>query len=388
MPSRLRRSLTAKLVLAQLAVIVAGSATLALVALLLGPTLFHDHVRDALGYVPPTVLRHLDQAFGESLAISLGVAIAAAAATAAAVAVLVSIRIVRPVHALADAAQRVSRSDYEARVSVPGDDELAVLARSFNEMAGSLAEAERRRRRLLADVAHELRTPLATIDAYLEGLADGVVEPDAETWRLLRSESARLGRLAEDIARVSSAEDRRLELHLERTDAAQLVSSAAAALEPAFAAKSVELRVDPGPVPFEVDVDRDRMAEVLANLLENALRHTPAGGTATITARKADRRAVLAVEDTGEGLDPAELDRVFERFYRVDSSRSRELGGSGIGLAIARALVEAHGGSIRAESGGLGRGARFVVTLPAGGRRPPTGSSVTRVGPARVGEKQ
>ncbi len=361
----MRRSLTAKLLAAQLAVIIAGSATLALVALLLGPSLFHRHIRDALGYVPPTVLHHLDQAFGESLALSLGLGIAAAAATAAAIGWLVSNRIVRPVHALAGAAQQVSRGDYQARVRIVGDDELTVLARSFNEMAGSLASAEERRRRLLADVAHELRTPLATIDAYLEGLADGVVQPQPETWQLLRRESARLNRLSDDIARVSRAEERQLDLQLERVRSQQLIEAAARAAAPGSADKGVELVVKPEHGAPMVAVDRDRIAEVLANLLENALRHTPAGGSVTVAATRDGDSAVLSVTDTGEGLDPRELEQIFERFYRTDSARSRDRGGSGIGLTISRALVEAHGGTLLAESDGPGKGSRFVCRLPA-----------------------
>ena len=362
----LRHNLTAKLLAAQLAVIVAGSATLALVALMLGPALFHRHIRDALGYVPPTVLHHLDQAFGESLALSLGLGIAAATATAAAVSWLVSTRIVRPVHALAVAARQVSRGDYDAHVNVAGDDELTVLARAFNEMAASLASAEERRRRLLSDVAHELRTPLATIDAYLEGLADGVVEPRSETWQLLRGESARLNRLSEDIARVSRAEERQLDLRLEHARPQQLLERAAHAAGPSFAAKGVDLRVEPGPGAPEVTVDRDRIAEVLANLLENALRHTPAGGTVTLAAARDGDAALLTVTDTGEGLDPNELERIFERFYRTDTARTRDRGGSGIGLTISRALVEAHGGRLWAESTGPGGGTRLSCRLPAG----------------------
>lgn len=361
----LRRSLTAKLLAAELAVIIAGSATLALVALLLGPALFHRHIRDALGYVPPTVLHHLDQAFGESLALSLGFGIIAAAAMAAAIGWLVSTRIVRPVHALAGAAQQVSRGDYDARVSVAGDDELTVLARAFNEMAASLASAEERRRRLLSDVAHELRTPLATIDAYLEGLVDGIVEPHAETWALLRSETARLNRLSEDITRVSRAEEHQLDLRLERTGPQQLIETAARAAAPGFTAKGVDLRVEPDHDAPKVAVDRDRIAEVLANLLENALRHTPAGDSVTLAATRDGDSTLLTVTDTGDGLDPDQLEQIFERFYRTDSARSRDRGGSGIGLTISRALVEAHGGNLWAESDGPGRGSRLICRLPA-----------------------
>jgi two-component system sensor histidine kinase BaeS len=361
----IRRNLAAKLLAAQLAVIIAGSASLTLVALLLGPTLYHRHIRDALGYVPPTVLHHLDQAFGQSLALSLGFGIAAATATAAAVSWLISTRIVRPVYALAGAARRVSRGDLNARVTVTGDDELTVLAHAFNEMAGSLASAEERRRRLLSDVAHELRTPLATIDAYLEGLADGIVEAAPETWQLLRTETARLGRLSEDIARVSRAEERQLDLRPEPAQPRELLHAAIAAAAPAFEAKGVSLTLSPNGDSPNVEVDRDRIAEVLMNLLENALRHTSPGGHVTLSTRRDGDSALLTVTDTGEGLQPDQLEHIFERFYRADASRSRELGGSGIGLTIARALAEAHGGSLWAESEGPGKGARFHLRLLA-----------------------
>jgi two-component system sensor histidine kinase BaeS len=361
----LRRSLVGKLLVAELAVVVAGSATLAIVALLLGPTIFHRHVRDALGFVPPTVLHHLDEAFGQALALSLGLGIAAATGTALVVSLLVSNRIVRPLRDLAGAAEQVSLGDYDARVAVTGDDELTVLAHAFNEMAGSLASAEARRRRLLADVAHELRTPLATLDAYLEGLADGVVAAEPATWNLLRLETARLNRLSEDVAKVSRAEERQLDLCLRRTRPQAMIDEAAQAARPAFAAKGVVLEVSGDGHAPDVAVDRDRMTEVLVNLLDNALRHTPARGNVTLSATRDDGFALVSVTDTGEGLDPDELERIFERFYRVDPSRSRDQGGSGIGLTIARALVEAHGGRLWAESDGRGSGTRLICRLPA-----------------------
>lgn len=358
-----RRSLTWKLLAAQLAVIVAGSATLVVVALALGPHIFRRHVEDSLGFVPPAVMGHLDAAFGDALWLSLALGITAATVTAAAVGWIVSTRIVRPLRDLAVAARRIARGNYEARVDVAGSDEVTVLGRAFNEMAASLAAAEERRRQLLSDVAHELRTPLATIDAYLEGLADGVVEPDSGAWKLLRSETRRLGRLTEDVTKVSRAEERQLELRVQRVAPIELLETAARAAAPAFGAKGVKLEISHERDSHVVEVDTDRLGEVLANLLENALRHTPAGGTVTLSATRASDDALLTVADTGDGLTPDDLDRVFERFYRVDSARSRDQGGSGIGLAIARALVEAHGGQLWAESSGPGLGARFVCRL-------------------------
>jgi signal transduction histidine kinase len=310
-------------------------------------------------------MHHLDEAFGESLALSLGLAVAAATVTAVVVSWLLAIRIVRPLGDLAGAARRVSGGDYDARVTIGGDDELTVVARAFNEMAGSLASAEERRRRLLSDLAHELRTPLATIDAYVEGLADGVVPPEPATWTLLRAETGRLSRLSEDVAKVSRAEERQLDLRPQRTRAESLLAGAEAAARPGFDAKGVALERAPGGDAPDVNVDRDRMAEVLANLLDNALRHTPPGGTVTLAQRSDNGGALLSVSDTGEGLEPGELELVFERFYRADPARSRDRGGSGIGLTISRALVEAHGGRLWAESDGPGKGTRFLCRLPA-----------------------
>lgn len=366
LPSFVGRSLTWKLLAAQLAVIVAGSATLALVALIVGPRLFHHHVQDALGFVPAAVMQHLDEAFNQALWLSLGLGIAAATITAIAVSWIVSTRVVRPISDLAEVARGISRGDYESRVDVGGSDELTVLGGAFNEMAASLASAEERRRQLLSDVAHELRTPLATIDAYLEGLADGVVEPSAETWQLLRGESRRLGRITEDLTKVSQAEERQLDLRLQRVAAATLVEAAAGAAAPAYAAKGVELKVSAGGEGLHVRVDTDRLGEVLANLLANALRHTPTEGKVTLAAERAGDDVTFSVADTGDGLAPDDLERIFERFYRVDPSRSRDQGGSGIGLAIARSLVEAHGGRLWAESPGKGQGARFVCLIPSG----------------------
>ncbi|MEX2256886.1 MAG: ATP-binding protein [Acidimicrobiia bacterium] len=361
----LHGSLAVKLLAAQLLVIVAGALTLALVALAVAPGLFHGHVRDALGLVPEDVSRHLDEAFADSVLLSLGLAVAAALVAAGAVSAFLALRIVRPVRALAAAATRIAQGGYGERVPVTGSDELAQLAASFNDMARSLDSSERRRRELLSDVAHELRTPLATLDGYLEGIGDGVVPADAGTLAVLRTETGRLVRLADDLARVSQAEERQLRLQVEPLAAATVVRTAAEAARPAFEAMGVRLDVDCDARLPTVRLDADRIGEVLANLLENALRHTPSGRGVVLEARRRNGGLELAVADEGEGLDAEHFERVFERFYRADPSRSRERGGTGIGLTIARAIVDAHGGRIRAESEGPGRGARFVVELPA-----------------------
>ena len=362
---RLRHSLAGKLLLAQLLVIVAGSVTLGLVALSLAPGLFRGHVRDALGIVPEDVSRHLDQAFADAVLVALAVAIGAAAVTAAAVSWFLSVRIVRPLGQLARAAERIAHGSYGERVPVSGSAELTTLAAAFNDMAAALESAELRRRQLLSDLAHELRTPLATIEGYLEGVRDGVMPANAETWTVLETESGRLRRLVDDLQKVSRAEERQLDLRIRPVAPAAIVAASVQAAEPAYSATDVQLESTVEERLPELAADLDRIGEVLANLLGNALRHTPPGGRVTVRAKRRGNDVELTVSDTGEGIPAEHLSRIFERFYRVDSGRTRGLGGSGIGLAIARALVEAHGGQIRAESEGAGKGARFVVSLPA-----------------------
>ncbi len=364
MRRRLASSLTVKLLAGQLLVVIAGAGTLLLVAVAVGPGIFHRHVRDALGYVPPGVERHLNMAYNDATLISLGLAVGAAVLMALAVSALVSTRVVRPVKALANAAQKIAQGARNARVHARGTDELAQLAHSFNEMAGSLQQAEDMRRQLLADVAHELRNPLATIESYVEAFSEGVLPADDENWRAVRGETARLNRLVNDLQEVSRAEAHQLELNRTRVEITTVIQDAVRAAAPAFATKGVELEQDlPASTPV-IDVDRERLAEVLANLLANALRHTPPGGQVRLHGAEAGQLAEIAVIDSGEGIAPEHLERVFERFFRADPARSRASGGTGIGLAIVRAIVEAHDGTVVATSDGLGHGATFTVRLP------------------------
>lgn len=362
----LRRSFGAKLLAAQLLVVIAGALTLLAVALSVGPILFHRHVRDALGFVPPDVARHLDMAFSKSTLVALGIAASAATLTALGVSWFVSRRVTRTIATLATASTGIASGAYETRVPLAGEDEVGTLARAFNEMAAMLEQTERRRRELLSDVAHELRTPLATIDGYAEAIGDGVIAPEERIWRAIRTEVARLTRLADDLQKVSRAEERQLDLHLVPVEPKEIVDMAVAAATPSFAEKGVVLAADVARELPKVNVDPDRIGEVLANLLENALRHTPATGRVIVTASRDSDSVEIAVSDTGEGIESAHLARVFERFYRVDRARDRTSGGSGIGLAIAKAIVEAHGGAIDAASAGAGRGTTFRLRLPTG----------------------
>jgi two-component system, OmpR family, sensor histidine kinase BaeS len=359
---RRTRSLAARLAVGQALVILAGAASLGFVATAVAPGIFHRHVRDALGNVPPGELAHLDHAFQDTLLIALGVAIAVAAVTALAISLLLAARIAEPIRRLAAAAERVARGERGVRLSLAGADELRTVSASFNAMAATLERAETQRREFVSDIAHELRTPVATIDGYLEGLADGVVEPDPATWRMLRDQTARMRRLVDDLATLARADEGRIDLRIERLDLADVLQHAAGAARAAYDDKRVHLAINSESTAL--DADPDRLAEILANLLANALRHTPAGGAVTITGSSTLDHVRVAVEDTGEGIPPDELDRIFERFHRVDPSRSRATGGSGLGLAISRALVHAHGGTIRADSRGAGHGTRIEIDLP------------------------
>jgi signal transduction histidine kinase len=356
--------MSAKLLASQLLVVVAGAGTLLLVALSVGPGIFHHHIRDALGYVPPDVARHLDMAYNDATLISLTIAVGAAVLMALTVSLIVSARVVRPVRALASAAQRIARGAHSARVPVRGSDELAQLAGAFNEMAASLERAEQIRRQLLADVAHELRNPLATVESYVEAMSDGVLAADEENWGAIRAETTRLNRLVNDLQEVSRAEARELDLHRTRVDPGEMVQAAVKAAAPAFQVKNVALESQITPGLSAIEVDRERMGEVLANLLANALRHTPPGGAVEVSVAQRPDGVEFGVADNGEGIAAEHLDRVFERFYRVDPARTRATGGTGIGLAIVRAIVEAHGGSVAAASEGLGGGTTFTVTMP------------------------
>jgi signal transduction histidine kinase len=241
---------------------------------------------------------------------------------------------------------------------------LGALAADFNAMAAALAGTEQRRRALIGDVAHELRTPLTVLEGTLEGLLDGVVAPDSTTWARLHGEAGRLRRLVDDLQELSRAEAGQIPLGLEAVSPGRIVAAAVERLAGPFADKGVALATElAGGLPL-VLADHERAVQILTNLLTNALRHTPTTGTVRVAARDAGDAVEFAVADTGAGIAAEHLPHIFERFYRADRARSRALGGSGIGLTIARALVEAMGGAIRAESDGPGRGATVTFTLP------------------------
>ncbi|HZL06390.1 MAG TPA: ATP-binding protein, partial [Coriobacteriia bacterium] len=256
----------------------------------------------------------------------------------------------------------------DVRVDPPGlGPEFDELAHAFTAMAGDLAAIEATRTRMLADLAHEMRTPASVLRGYLEAIGEGVEVADAATLRMLLDQVDRLSRLGEDIALVTTAEEGRLTQHRRSVDLNRLARDAVATAAARYAEAGVLAEAEAAPEPAIVHADPDRMAQVLTNLLDNALRHTPSGGQVTVRVVVADDTVSIEVSDTGDGIPAEHLARVFDRFYRVDAARDRAHGGSGIGLAIAHAIARDNGGTLSAQSPGLGGGTTFLLRLPRAG---------------------
>jgi two-component system, OmpR family, sensor kinase len=268
-----------------------------------------------------------------------------------------------PLERLAAAARRIGGGDLAVRVPATGSAEMVALATAFNGMAASLERSEAARRRLVADVAHELRTPLAVLKANLTAMLDGVLPTEPAELERLLAQADVLTRLVADLTDLTQAEAGQLGLRREPLDVVALARQIVAAHAPTAEAAGVTLGVDAlEPVP-PVLADGERLAQVLHNLLANAVRHTPAGGHVSVTIRPAGPGVALAVVDDGEGIPAEALGQVFERFYRADPSRRRDTGGAGLGLPIARAIVDAHGGRIEVASAGASQGTTVTVTL-------------------------
>jgi signal transduction histidine kinase len=270
----------------------------------------------------------------------------------------------RTLRELTAATQKVAKGELEQRVPIRSKDELGELAASFNQMSKDLTKSRDLRRQMTADIAHELRTPLTVVLGHTEALSEGHLPPDPETFDIIYDETKRLNRLVEDLRTLSLSDAGELHLNRQQISPNDLLERAASARKQEALAKEIKLQIETsGDLPV-VDVDPDRMAQVLVNLLDNALRYTPLGGTISLSARSVAEGVALVVKDTGPGIPAEDLDHLFERFYRGDKSRQREEGGSGLGLAIAKSLVENQGGQILVESK-PNQGATFIIQLPA-----------------------
>ena len=361
-----RRGGLGRRLLAALALVLATAGVTAwLVAGAVGPAIFHEHMAGSGVRTAEEAVFHAELAFRTASGLALTIGLAAATVAALAVSLFLTRRIGASLSALTSAARLVAGGRYHARVPAPGmGAEFDEVADAFNQMASRLDASEELRRRLLSDVAHELRTPVATLNAYLEGLEDGITELDADTVGLLRAQGARLTRLAEDLSAVTRAESGEIQLTLDRRDPAELLEQGFRAAQDRALALGIDLRLETGPGLPAVLVDADRMAQVLGNLVDNALRHTESGGRVVLAGHASGSSVRLAVTDSGEGIEARHLPHVFERFYRAENARDRTSGGSGIGLAITKALVEAHGGTVAVASAGRGAGSCFEVSLP------------------------
>jgi signal transduction histidine kinase len=272
-------------------------------------------------------------------------------------------RISSPVRALTASARKLGQGDFSQRVPSKGKGEIAELAQAFNSMAEDIEGNEKLRQNLVADTAHELRTPLSNLRGYLEAIKDDVIKPDATTINSLYEEATLLTRLVDDLQELALADASELKLVKQAEDISGVIKQAVSSYQSQASDKGISLHTDLQEKLPLCDIDSQRIAQVLHNLISNAVTHTPREGTITISAKESGKYIEVTVTDTGEGIPPEELENIFERFYRVDRSRSRRTGGSGLGLTIAKRLVEAHGGKISVQSE-PGKGSSFTFTVP------------------------
>ena len=301
--------------------------------------------------------------FADAVRKTLTIAGLVAGAAGILLVILLSRRMLASISSLTAAARGLGSGDLSSRAAVKGNDEIAELGRTFNSMADALEVSERQRRTMVSDVAHELRTPLSNIQGHIEAMQDGLLAPDAAALDTVHRQALYLNRLVDDLGLLAATEARELRLQQEPTPVAEIVDRVVASFKPRAESGSVRLETQIDEALPVVDVDRVRIEQVLANLVDNAIRHTPSGGRVTVGAKQRKGSLRVDVTDTGQGIPTDALPHVFDRLYRADPSRERGTGGSGLGLTIARQLVEAHGGSIWAESEEAS-GSRFVFDLP------------------------
>jgi two-component system sensor histidine kinase BaeS len=338
------------------------SAGVGLVILAVGVTVVGADVFRALMAEAGVSADHAQAMYDRSVTTVVLAAVVVAAIASVALAVVMARMLSRPLAEVGSAARRIAEGDYAARVPRDGPEELASLADSFNQMAASLERQEAMRRDFIANAAHELRTPLTNLQGYLEALRDGVIEADRATYDSLLDEADRLVRLSHSLDALAEGDAATTPPPLEDLDLATAIRAALDLAQPTLERASLHLVVDiPDRLPARANPDS--LAQVLSNLISNAVRYTPAGGTVTVRAERAASDLLVSITNTGDGIPPGDLERVFERFYRVEKSRDRARGGAGIGLAIVKQLVEAGGGRVGAESN-EGQ-TRFWFSLPA-----------------------
>jgi two-component system, OmpR family, sensor histidine kinase BaeS len=306
---------------------------------------------------------HARAMYDESVTTVVVAAVVIAAIASIGLAVALARMLAAPLREVSAAARRIADGDYRARVPRDGPEEIASLADSFNQMAASLERQEQMRRDFIANAAHELRTPLTNIQGYLEALRDGVITADRATYESLHEEAERLVRLSRDLDALAEGDAETTQPRLVDLDLAMALRSALDLVMPSIERAGLRLEARGVPQALPARADPDRLAQVLANLLSNAVRYTPSGGVITVGAERRPDDILVSIANTGEPIPADDLDHVFERFYRVEKSRDRALGGAGIGLAIVKQLVESTGGRVGAES--RDGQTRFWFSVPA-----------------------
>jgi signal transduction histidine kinase len=287
----------------------------------------------------------------------------AASALALVIGIILSRTLTRPIRELTAATQAVSRGNLGLQVSVPTRDELGELAHSFNKMSADLAQSTNARRQMTADIAHELRTPLSLILGHAEAVHDGVLPPSRENFEIIREEAGRLEHLVDDLRTLSLADAGELSIERQSVDLKKLLQDIASVYQHRVQQKKVSLELDVDSDVTAIEADANRIMQVVTNVLDNALRYTPESGRVVIALKEIAEGVRISIKDSGPGIEAEKVNQIFDRFYRVDSSRQRGEGGSGLGLAIAKSIVQAHGGRIWAEST-LGQGVNVVIELP------------------------
>ena len=373
----IRTHLAWKVFLSYVAVILVGVVVLATAASFSAPAAFERNLASMGAMMSGGMMGNAQTAeanlySGYQMSVTEALSLAALAALIAAIAAsyLVSRQVVGPVQKMVVISHRIAEGEFHERLKISGNlardqlDELDLLALSFNQMADKLEKTEVVRRQLIGDISHELRTPLTAIKGYMEGLIDGVLPASSQTFQQVHSEVDRLQRLVNDLQELSRMEAGAYQVNLKSVPVLKLVKNVESRLGRQFEEKGILLvAAVPTGLP-NVLADEDRILQVLINLTGNAMQYTPAGGKVTISALCEKNEVRITVADTGIGITPEHLPHIFTRFYRVDKSRTRASGGSGIGLTIAQSLVTSHHGRIWVESAGEGKGSAFHFTLP------------------------
>lgn len=364
MKSRRKLRLVSQLLLGQAVLIVIAGVTLLVTALLLAPAIFKRHMREA-GIDTSAAQTHMSEAFASAFSLSLAIAMLASFVVAGVTAWYLMRRISEPIESLAIAAESLSAGGGPLRVELGSSTpEIDRLAGALSKMSSELSRIEEDQSRMLRDLAHELRTPIATIGALVDGIEDGVVKGDAHSWNTIRDQLQRLNRLSHDVRNVSHSFDQSLSNQKIAADPKEIATLAYAAWAPHFEKKGVDLELETLGVLPSIEADPTRIGQVLSNLLENALRHTPKSGKVHLAIECVDGGVAFHVRDDGEGIADDQLPHIFDRLYRGDNARQSGDTGSGLGLTIARSIAESHSGALVATSEGRGRGSTFTLTLP------------------------